>query len=78
MISGCNSPTQNISAFVDHLFFTSALNFLSNLFRSAGSYSSISMAILFSSHHVFHTLNQSEVLLLVLTWTAGDLNLIFK
>ena len=40
------------------------------LFSSAGSCFSISKAMLFPSHHVFHTLNQNDVLLLVLLFFA--------
>ena len=43
------------------LFFTSALNFLStNLFISGSWCASISKALLFPSHHIFHTLNQNK------------------
>ena len=54
------------SAGRSYFFFTSAWNFSSNLLSS----SSMSKAILFHSHHVFHTLNQNDVLLLVLVFFA--------
>ena len=40
----------------EDLFFTSALNFSSNLFSSADSCFAISKVMLLPSHQVFHTL----------------------
>ena len=52
----------------DHINFVFhyGVDFLHNLFNSAGSCSSISKAMLSPSYHVFHTLNQNDILLLVL------------
>ena len=56
------------------LFLTSAQNFSSNLFNSAGSCSLISKLMLFPSHHGFHTLNQNDILLMVLIFFAPFLS----
>ena len=62
------------SARRSYLFLTLAQKFSSNLFNSAGSCSLISKLMLFPSHHGFHTLNQNDILLMVLIFFAPFLS----